>query len=1391
MADQDEQSFYMEQTITIKPITVNAFENNEVWKAERKAIQEQYLKIIRDKNFRALEWYTDMGGHYIFHPSVKSGDWQLSFIDNRGIPTSDSQYKDEDIGTGRWWIDPIVELPHSRPYKTITIKALFENPNRERGNMEEDYLVNDTEISEVTHGEDFNGKEQTAGKEKPQVKFFVAEAMEFHTLGEMYEDIPTIDEAIKIFDDLPESKRYMGNGIGAVVNDWEYSLYEGGEVDTLEYYEDSIKENADIKNAIKALNSYESERRIRLFEDKGFEFPNKDEYSDNYKNRLAQNLRKYSDLHYTDEATVYLAQASGKFINVDNAGINPQMKMDELTLAINRQAGIIDFKDLDTMDYVVLDTETTGFNNDDEIVELGITDRNGNVLYEGMFNPNKELSEEASKVNGITMNDLANKPSFGTEAQRIADILLERPLVIYNKDFDTRLVLQSMEAHKEDIADYDVLKEKINEKFQTTTYCAMQSYTAYKDFYKSTKLVEALKEQGVDKVQSHRAVDDCIDTANLIKVVADKEKGVQNVAQENTKDSEYLNSQVVPHGEKKSDITLHADNAKGDVVWKAEKEKEFETPPNEVDTGKEAKAMAEKTTTTGDEKLSVKDQLMKQLADGIKNTLDSEHFADWCKKQGRLYYNNYSLRNAMLTYLQKPEASYVCGYEKWKEFGRQVKQGAKGIKVLAPSFVKEYGAKGSLLASIKKACNEQLKKDHTLEYATFRLGQSKLSFIMYKNGLFDVKVGEDVIMAHITSDEMRKFLDRSVIGKIPAYYNAITVFDVQDTTNEVEILWVKDNYKKEELVLDDNGNPIKNKKGQYKIFNSEERKARFNADIDMTIKETDAEKMEILYDTLKTISNNKGIPFTEADPSLDETLAGGALGYYRHPTPEHDKGNIIVSSELSITDKVAVAFHEMAHSDLHADIDWLKDEMDLDAGEKVTRQMKETQAEAVAYMTASNFGIETEHKSFEYIANWSNGRELKELEKSLDVIYKESRQLMKDIEAELDTRGLTLAMEAKDKTPLSEDVKAPIVASYKEVVVNTMRDNEVVQKTAFEDFKSVSDEVQKGIVKEQITLSHKIDEQVAKLNEHIDKFENSTDRQEQTTLQYQMKADVAKITSMQTQLNNLSEERVTTALEQADEKKSDMKALYASNPIKAMEQLQKDNEQMKDLTKNDLKYLATSKFVSREYSKFLGSDNEQFVELAMKQLDNLKEAMSKNKTAVEIVFCEQWGDKPIFKAGTIAHPKVANKIIAQAEKQTQAFKKKAESENDYYPYSKCDVTVYSITGKDKLTVLNTRVDIGDAQQKDLTDHLTQICAKGNEKQAVLDNFIKSTRERGKTLLLTPQLEHDTKKAVRAEEHSSDKTMSMSSWKSELNINSNDKTQNKEEQKKDNSEKERA
>lgn len=91
--------------------------------------------------------------------------------------------------------------------------------------------------------------------------------------------------------------------------------------------------------------------------------------------------------------------------------------------------------------------------------------------------------------------------------------------------------------------------------------------------------------------------------------------------------------------------------------------------------------MAENQTKT-----SQKERL-KEITDsietGIKEMFESDKYKSYLQTMSR--FHNYSLNNTMLIAMQKPDATLVAGYNKWKNsFSRNVKKGEKGIKIIAP-----------------------------------------------------------------------------------------------------------------------------------------------------------------------------------------------------------------------------------------------------------------------------------------------------------------------------------------------------------------------------------------------------------------------------------------------------------------------------------------------------------------------------------------------------------------------------------------------------------------------------------------------------------------------------------------------------------------------------------
>ncbi len=79
---------------------------------------------------------------------------------------------------------------------------------------------------------------------------------------------------------------------------------------------------------------------------------------------------------------------------------------------------------------------------------------------------------------------------------------------------------------------------------------------------------------------------------------------------------------------------------------------------------------------------STKGDVLQQLRDGIAQLTDSEAWRRYLDVQRR--FHRYSWGNCMLIAMQRPDATFIAGYRRWQDFGRQVRKGERGIKILAP-----------------------------------------------------------------------------------------------------------------------------------------------------------------------------------------------------------------------------------------------------------------------------------------------------------------------------------------------------------------------------------------------------------------------------------------------------------------------------------------------------------------------------------------------------------------------------------------------------------------------------------------------------------------------------------------------------------------------------------
>lgn len=166
--------------------------------------------------------------------------------------------------------------------------------------------------------------------------------------------------------------------------------------------------------------------------------------------------------------------------------------------------------------FYVLDTETTGLGNEDEIVQIGIVDRDGVVLLNQVIKPTIPIGRGAEAVHGISDLDVADAPGFAGIYIALSALLAGQAVVAYNMDFDWRMLQQTAARYR--LPDVRIGKRD----------CAMKQYARFKGVRKSNgrnyiwhKLGAAARQEGIEIQRAHDALDDARTTLALIHKMAE------------------------------------------------------------------------------------------------------------------------------------------------------------------------------------------------------------------------------------------------------------------------------------------------------------------------------------------------------------------------------------------------------------------------------------------------------------------------------------------------------------------------------------------------------------------------------------------------------------------------------------------------------------------------------------------------------------------------------------------------------------------------------------------------------------------------------------------------------------------------------------------------------
>lgn len=412
-------------------------------------------------------------------------------------------------------------------------------------------------------------------------------------------------------------------------------------------------------------------------------------------------------------------------------------------------------------------------------------------------------------------------------------------------------------------------------------------------------------------------------------------------------------------------------------LWIAEHQSEIANLERRV------KIMADKPTNR--ERLQ---EITAGIEQGIKELFESEKYMRYLSVMSK--FHRYSVNNTMLIYMQRPDATLVAGFNKWKnQFERHVKKGEHGITIIAPTpykkKIEEMKRDPDTHAPILDADGKAVMEEKEIEIPMFRPVK-----------VFDVSQTDGKPLPELAS---------SLSGTVP-HYEAFMEALRRSAPVPIEF------------------EPMAENMDGY--FSSDQQR--------IAIREGMSEVQTVSAAVHETAHSKLHDPKKyEAEPTWKIVMVseGGVKHDYR----------LDFATEAEA--EQAAAEEGWRYVDENR-FEWrLEVEEDLTAVKQAAknRNTEEVEAESISYAVCQYFGIQTGENSFGYIASWSKDKDLKELRASLETINKTSCELINDIERNYKEickeRGidLTAAPEPEQTPPqAAEEVSQPS-AEYQEALL--------------------------------------------------------------------------------------------------------------------------------------------------------------------------------------------------------------------------------------------------------------------------------------------------------------------------------------------------------------------
>lgn len=94
-------------------------------------------------------------------------------------------------------------------------------------------------------------------------------------------------------------------------------------------------------------------------------------------------------------------------------------------------------------DWLVLDTETTGLDDNSEVLQIAVLQSSGRTLFKSLVKPVRAIPAEVTAIHGISDWNVEHAPPFGLVLPVLSHILSGKDVIGYNMDYDQRILGQS------------------------------------------------------------------------------------------------------------------------------------------------------------------------------------------------------------------------------------------------------------------------------------------------------------------------------------------------------------------------------------------------------------------------------------------------------------------------------------------------------------------------------------------------------------------------------------------------------------------------------------------------------------------------------------------------------------------------------------------------------------------------------------------------------------------------------------------------------------------------------------------------------------------------------------------------------------------------------------